>query len=133
VFEYDDANFADSFSKSRLAAVALRSDPVRAGTELYRHTFDYEKAPPLDGMFASESDWATFRRETARSGRTTDWRTRRTSSTARRVRSVSGLRTFSHSASEGAPIAARRRRIWRSSMPTATACRTRWSRAATSA
>jgi len=54
-FHYDDANLANSFNKSLLSAVSLRSDPLNTATELYRHTFEYNKAPPLDGMFARES------------------------------------------------------------------------------
>jgi RHS repeat-associated protein len=56
-FEYDDAHAADSFGKSLLAAVSLRSNPGDPASELYRHTFDYFKAPAADAMFAPPIVW----------------------------------------------------------------------------
>src|SRR6185312_17017417 len=54
--EYD-ANPSETFNKSVLTAVALRSDPNDPASELYRHTFDYFKAPATDSMFAGEKAW----------------------------------------------------------------------------
>jgi RHS repeat-associated protein len=50
----------DNFHKSVLSAVALRGAPGDANSELYRHTFDYAKAPPIDGMFGDEQEWGQF-------------------------------------------------------------------------
>jgi len=58
-FEYNP-NLDDTFNKSVLAAVSLRSDGANPATELYRHTFDYFKAPATDGMFAPQTIWGQF-------------------------------------------------------------------------
>ena len=55
-FEYNP-NLGDSFNKSVLSAVALRSDPADPASELYRHTFDYFTAPSTNAMFAPQSTW----------------------------------------------------------------------------
>jgi len=70
-FEYDDAHLADTFNKSVLSAVALRSNPADPATELYRHTFDYFKAPSTDGMFAPQSVWGELQKSNG-SARTDD-------------------------------------------------------------
>jgi RHS repeat-associated protein len=58
-FEYT-ASPTDTFNKSLLSAVALRSNAADARTELYRHTFDYFKAPAADAMFAPQAVWGQF-------------------------------------------------------------------------
>jgi RHS repeat-associated protein len=61
-FEYDDAHLADTFNKSVLSAVAMRSNPANPATELYRHTFDYFKAPATNAMFAPQTTWGPLQK-----------------------------------------------------------------------
>jgi RHS repeat-associated protein len=56
-FDYQ-TNLTDTMQKSVLSAVALWG-PTGASSELYRHTFEYNKAPALSWRFGTQQPWGT--------------------------------------------------------------------------
>jgi RHS repeat-associated protein len=55
-FEYQ-SNLTDTMQKSVLSAVALWGVEGTASSELYRHTFEYTKAPAATAMFGGQQTW----------------------------------------------------------------------------
>src|SRR6185503_7380634 len=59
-FDYQ-TNLTETSQKSVLSAVSLRGVENQASSELYRHTFEYNKAPAIVGsqypMFSSPQTW----------------------------------------------------------------------------
>jgi hypothetical protein len=95
VFEYDDANLARQFQQEPAQGRGAAFASASPATELYRHTFDYEMAPPPDGMFAGESDWGVFSQADGNRAPTTGSRMRRMSSMAPSGSFGIGLLVFS--------------------------------------
>jgi RHS repeat-associated protein len=66
-FEYQ-SNLTDTLQKSVLSAVALWSSDTAASTELYRHTFEYLKAPAANTMFTGQQTWGQLMQATSQPG-----------------------------------------------------------------
>ena len=59
---------ADTLQKSVLSAVALWSSETNPVSELYRHTFEYNKAPATTAMFSPQEQWGQMQQSAGPQG-----------------------------------------------------------------
>jgi RHS repeat-associated protein len=67
-YEQSQQDLTDRMQKSLLSAVALWGTQDVASSELYRHTFQYNKAPAVSAMFGGPQPWGQVSQATSGGG-----------------------------------------------------------------